>query len=280
RLLAGTGTGAGDPAGRLAAGARRLRRRAAGTDGVWRAAGAGATQGAGAAGDPSRPGRGRTLRLAGGPGRAGRTGGAAVVAGRVGGGRHRDAGRVCRRLPGAGTAGLGAGPAGAGPAHPLAWPVAVRARQPWPPPGHQHRPGGLAGAGPGRAVAADLRAHRPARPLAAATGRGSAQPLRNQRAGRPGRTRARTPRRAVARRRATREFNLSTDGPLRDDNRVVAGEYWGERVPATPEISVEAGYAESLDWELGDRISFDIAGQRLEATLTSLREVDWESFRP
>ena len=83
-----------------------------------------------------------------------------------------------------------------------------------------------------------------------------------------------------ARRRATREFNLSTDGPLRDDNRVVAGEYWGERVPASPEISVEAGYAESLDWELGDRITFDIAGQRLEATLTSLREVDWESFRP
>ena len=83
-----------------------------------------------------------------------------------------------------------------------------------------------------------------------------------------------------ARRRATREFNLSTDGPLRDDNRVVAGEYWGDRVPATPEISVEAGYAESLDWELGDTVSFDIAGQRLDATLTSLREVDWESFRP
>ena len=83
-----------------------------------------------------------------------------------------------------------------------------------------------------------------------------------------------------ARRRAEREFNLSTDGPLRDDNRVVAGEYWGDRVPATPEISVEAGYADSLDWELGDVITFDIAGQRLEATLTSLREVDWESFRP
>lgn len=83
-----------------------------------------------------------------------------------------------------------------------------------------------------------------------------------------------------ARRRAEREFNLSTDGALRDDNRVVAGEYWGDRVSATPEISVETGYADSLDWELGDTVTFDIAGQRLEARLTSLREIDWESFRP
>ena len=83
-----------------------------------------------------------------------------------------------------------------------------------------------------------------------------------------------------ARRRAEREFNLSTAGVLGDDNRVVAGEYWGDRVPALPELSVEAGYAKSLKWELGDTVGFDIAGQRLEARLTSLREVDWESFRP
>lgn len=83
-----------------------------------------------------------------------------------------------------------------------------------------------------------------------------------------------------ARRRAEREFNLSTAGVLGDDNRVVAGEYWGERAPPAPELSVEKGYAQSLGWKLGDTIRFDIAGQQLEARLTSLREVDWESFRP
>src|SRR5690606_21081520 len=83
-----------------------------------------------------------------------------------------------------------------------------------------------------------------------------------------------------ARRRAEGEINLATAGVLGDDNRVVAGEYWGDRVPALPELSVEAGYAKSLKWELGDTVGFDIAGQRLEARLTSLREVDWESFRP
>ena len=51
-------------------------------------------------------------------------------------------------------------------------------------------------------------------------------------------------------------------------------------MPAAPELSVEQGYAESLGWEIGDTVAFDIAGQRFSATITSLREVDWESFRP
>ncbi|MGQ4582754.1 FtsX-like permease family protein [Lysobacter sp. F60174L2] len=83
-----------------------------------------------------------------------------------------------------------------------------------------------------------------------------------------------------SRRRADREFNLSMADELRDDNRVVAGTFWGAKVPAAPELSVEQGYAESLGWEIGDTVAFDIAGQRFSATITSLREVDWESFRP
>jgi putative ABC transport system permease protein len=83
-----------------------------------------------------------------------------------------------------------------------------------------------------------------------------------------------------ARRRADREFNLSMAATLREDNEVVAGEFWGAAAPAAPEISVEQGYAESLGWKIGDTVTFDIAGQRFTATLTSLREVDWESFRP
>ncbi|WP_246606757.1 ABC transporter permease [Novilysobacter antarcticus] len=81
------------------------------------------------------------------------------------------------------------------------------------------------------------------------------------------------------RRRTEREFNLSMAATLDDDNRVVAGRFW-DGVPATPEISVESGYAKSLGWKLGDTASFDIAGQPFTATITSLREVDWTSFRP
>jgi putative ABC transport system permease protein len=82
-----------------------------------------------------------------------------------------------------------------------------------------------------------------------------------------------------ARRLAEREFNLSVADALRDDNRVTAGRFW-TAPPASPELSVEEEFAERLGWQLGDRIGFDIAGQRFEATVTSLRSVDWESFRP
>lgn len=81
-------------------------------------------------------------------------------------------------------------------------------------------------------------------------------------------------------RRADREFNLSMADALRDDNVVTAGEFWTGRTPSSPELSVEEEFAESLGWKIGDRVAFDIAGQRFEGRITSLRSVDWESFRP
>lgn len=83
-----------------------------------------------------------------------------------------------------------------------------------------------------------------------------------------------------AKRMAEREFNLSMADAMGKDNAIVAGKLWPPRKLAKPEISVEERFAESLGWKLGDRIAFDIAGQRFEATLTSLRKVEWESFRP
>ncbi|MDN5781591.1 MAG: FtsX-like permease family protein, partial [Luteimonas sp.] len=83
-----------------------------------------------------------------------------------------------------------------------------------------------------------------------------------------------------AQRRAEREFNLSFADALRDDNKVVAGKFWGKATPVQPELSVEEKFAQSLGWKLGDRIAFDIAGQRFAGRITSLRSIDWESFRP
>ncbi|MDI1253538.1 FtsX-like permease family protein [Thermomonas sp.] len=79
---------------------------------------------------------------------------------------------------------------------------------------------------------------------------------------------------------AEREFNLSTTSTLQPDNRITAGEFWPADGPAQTEISVEEGFANTLGWKLGDRIGFDIAGQRLDARITSLRKVEWENFRP
>ncbi|MGN7916784.1 ABC transporter permease [Lysobacter sp. ESA13C] len=79
---------------------------------------------------------------------------------------------------------------------------------------------------------------------------------------------------------AEREFNLSVADSLRSDNKIVDGTFWAARKLARPEVSVEEGFAEELGWKLGDQVGFDIAGQNFQATVTSLRKVDWESFRP
>ena len=90
-----------------------------------------------------------------------------------------------------------------------------------------------------------------------------------------------------------REFNLSSAAVLRDDNKIIAGTFWQasaypepvegraqDERSVPPQLSVEQRFADSLGWKLGDRIAFDIAGQRFEAPITSLRSVEWESFRP
>lgn len=83
-----------------------------------------------------------------------------------------------------------------------------------------------------------------------------------------------------ARRMAEREFNLSSAAALRKDNEVTAGEFWTGRVPIETELSVEEEFAATLGWKLGDTVTFDIAGSPYTGRITSLRKIDWESFRP
>jgi len=75
-----------------------------------------------------------------------------------------------------------------------------------------------------------------------------------------------------------RESNLSWAQEPAPDNRVVAGRWWP--VGDEAEVSVEVDYARDLNIKLGDRIEFDIAGERLTVKVTSLREVQWDSFNP
>jgi len=85
---------------------------------------------------------------------------------------------------------------------------------------------------------------------------------------------------ARARRLAEREFNLSWASALPGGNRVVAGRYWdADARGAEHGMSLEDGIAESLGVALGDTLTFDIAGSRTTAAVTSLRKVDWDSFR-
>jgi putative ABC transport system permease protein len=74
-----------------------------------------------------------------------------------------------------------------------------------------------------------------------------------------------------------REFNLTSAKDLRVDNRVVAGNWRADASP--PEFSMEEWIAQQLGVHIGDKVYFDVAGTSLGATVTSVRKVDWDSFK-
>lgn len=82
-----------------------------------------------------------------------------------------------------------------------------------------------------------------------------------------------------AQRLVRREFNLSWAVEMQEDNRIVAGEWWSGAQHGEPVVSVEEGLADTLGIALGDTLVFDIAGEAAEVRVTSLREVEWDSFR-
>ena len=84
-----------------------------------------------------------------------------------------------------------------------------------------------------------------------------------------------------AKRTAEREFNLSWASKLQADNKIVAGTFWGadESNKQDKQFSVEEGIAKTLGIKLGDTLTYDIAGSLFTAPVTSLRKVEWDSFK-
>lgn len=80
-----------------------------------------------------------------------------------------------------------------------------------------------------------------------------------------------------AQRLVEREFNLSWAAGAPLDNRIVAGRWW--EPGASAQLSVEEGIAKTLGIALGDRLTYEVAGSRFSASVTSLRKVAWDSFR-
>lgn len=80
-------------------------------------------------------------------------------------------------------------------------------------------------------------------------------------------------------RRARREYNLtfSDEPPLAGE--VVAGEWWATDGSAGPAWSIEEEWAGERGYEVGDNLTFKIAGVEVSAPIVNLRKVDWESFQ-
>ena len=82
-----------------------------------------------------------------------------------------------------------------------------------------------------------------------------------------------------ARRMVDREFNLSTMDTMPATNKISAGRWYNDSSSTQAEASVEEGIAKTLKLKLGDQLTFDIAGQQVTATISSLRKLDWGSMR-
>ncbi|MFZ6766265.1 ABC transporter permease [Undibacterium sp. Di26W] len=85
-----------------------------------------------------------------------------------------------------------------------------------------------------------------------------------------------------AKRMVEREFNLSTMNELPALNKITAGTWFDDKNDASTaqaEASVEEGIAKTLKLKLGDKLVFDVAGQKVSAAVTSLRKLDWGSMR-
>lgn len=82
-----------------------------------------------------------------------------------------------------------------------------------------------------------------------------------------------------ARRLAEREFNLSWAERMQQDNKLLEGQWWSPEQHGKPLMSLEKGLAEALWIKVGDRLTYDIAGSRITFTVTSLREVEWDTMR-
>lgn len=79
---------------------------------------------------------------------------------------------------------------------------------------------------------------------------------------------------------ATREQNLTWAAELAPDNRIIAGQWWTPADAGKPLVSLASEFQESLGVNVGDRLTFDIAGETVEATVASIRKVKWDTFQP
>lgn len=79
-----------------------------------------------------------------------------------------------------------------------------------------------------------------------------------------------------AKRLVDREFNLSYGTDLPAANRVEEGRWLD---PGAHEVSLETGLAQSLGLSVGDVLTFDVAGQQVDARVAGTRSVDWDSMQ-
>ncbi|MDC0914137.1 hypothetical protein OAQ75_01790 [Gammaproteobacteria bacterium] len=76
-----------------------------------------------------------------------------------------------------------------------------------------------------------------------------------------------------------REANLTWQNQLPLSNSLVEGEWWtnGNEVA---EVSIDREIAESMNLKIGDELTFSAGGKTFSVSVSSFREIEWQSFSP
>jgi len=77
---------------------------------------------------------------------------------------------------------------------------------------------------------------------------------------------------------ADRQLRLSWSNDLPPSNQLIAGQ-WAGTDPAQAEVSIDTTWRDRFGLKLGDTLGFDVGEGRINAKVSSIRKVDWSSFR-
>jgi putative ABC transport system permease protein len=75
-----------------------------------------------------------------------------------------------------------------------------------------------------------------------------------------------------------RELSLTWTKDLPEDNKIIEGNWWQNEQSGL--VSVEHKLADSLKIKLGDSLSFTVGSQQFNATVTSIRDLRWDTMKP
>jgi putative ABC transport system permease protein len=79
---------------------------------------------------------------------------------------------------------------------------------------------------------------------------------------------------------ANRDQNLTWSAEIGPDNTVTEGSWFTAEQHGQPLVSVATDMQESMPLVIGDKLTFDIAGEIIETTVSSFRRVQWDSLQP
>jgi putative ABC transport system permease protein len=77
-----------------------------------------------------------------------------------------------------------------------------------------------------------------------------------------------------------RDQNITWQDKLVSDNEIVEGRWWTAQEHGQALVSISDEYQQGLGLKLGDRMTFDVAGEIVEAEVASVRKIKWDSFQP